>query len=148
MVYQYNVYGGPTIVIALLALFERAPSQVQSFLFIYVGPDLLLLVDGAPSYCFIDVFERAPREDQSVLLFISVGLVLLLQVGEVVGSAGTEGAARQTNKTMYNGKVCVMTTPNFSSCSRVNQFCKRQNISQFVAADTPRCYQFLILSRS
>lgn len=27
------------------------------------------------------------------------------QVGEVVGSAGTEGAVRQTNKTMYNGKV-------------------------------------------
>lgn len=27
------------------------------------------------------------------------------QVGEVVGSAGSEGTARQTNKTMYNGKV-------------------------------------------
>lgn len=27
------------------------------------------------------------------------------QVGEVVGSAGTEGASRQTNKQMYNGKV-------------------------------------------
>ena len=104
----------------------------------------MLLVDGAPSYCFTGVFERAPREDKSFLLFISVGPDLLLQVGEVVGSAGTEGAARQTNKTMYNGKVCVMTTPNFSSLFS----CKRQNISQFVAADTQRCYQFLILSSS
>ena len=40
--------------------------------------------------------------------------VLLLQVGEVVGSAGTEGAARPTNKTMYSGKVCPLTTLSFS----------------------------------
>lgn len=54
--YQINVYGGPTIVIALLALFERAPREAQSvLLFISVGPDLLLLVDGGPSYYFTDV---------------------------------------------------------------------------------------------
>ena len=31
------------------------------------------------------------------------------QIGEVVGSAGTEGAARQTQKQMYNGKVPLST---------------------------------------
>lgn len=40
----------------------------------------------------------------------SFGLFLSdFQIGEVVGSAGTEGAARQTQKQMYNGKVPLST---------------------------------------
>ncbi|XP_015769072.1 PREDICTED: phospholipase A-2-activating protein-like [Acropora digitifera] len=39
------------------------------------------------------------------------------KVGEVVGSAGTEGASRQSNKQTYNGKVCSPRTmempPNY-----------------------------------
>ena len=31
--------------------------------------------------------------------------LILVQIGEVVGAAGTEGSSRTANKKVYNGKV-------------------------------------------